>query len=1025
MTLFLRFLGTPQIERNGQDVPLRQSKGLALLAYLGLADAAVPRERLLALFWPESAPEAARKNLRNLLWGIRRTLGGNVVQTENDTLRLAPTVPLDAHLLMEATQSVREGDLPPNAAKIASLYRGPFLDGLILREAPDVEFWIATMRERLQQDALRLLEALLAAARQAGDWDAVAHWAQQALAIDPLHEPMHQALMEAYARLGDRAGALAQYDRLRQLLRNELGVEPLDSTDTLLVAIREGRISPLTPPTAAEPLPAATSDCAPSSPTPDQPPLVGRDAELATLDAAWQTTARTGLAVVTLEGELGIGKTRLWHEWAARLPNSVALLAAHGLEATQHVPLAPLAMLLRRPMLWNRVHAHAATTPALSALHRLLPDFLPAGTAPSTPLPPEEGRLHLFDAILHALAIATQPHEHAVFVLDDAHWADPSTLAFLTYLAERRPWPRLLLVLAFRPEDTTPDLNHHIGHWARLGRLAARLTLPRLDADDAIQLVEALGGSRTTAEELVHRSGGNPYFLLELLRADGHDVPAHLRALIAARLERLTGTSKQVAQAAAILDGDFDFDLLRHTAGRCEEETLDALDALLQLGILREQNERYEFAHPLIAEVLRSSLSTARQRFLHRRAAQALEHRYAGRASSMAGRIATHYARAGHSEEAAAWYERAGRHALSLAAFSEAVTFLREAMRLAPTPARAIALGMALAQSGHHEEAHTLLEQVIAEAAQRNDQRTIAEAALTLAETHLGIGGGDPILHWAQRALQANVHDDPHIQARIHFTIGAALLRLSPSLEQAEHHLQQALTLAETHNALVVTIQALFELGNLYAERGDYETAIRHYRQVLERAETLDLRLYQVLALNNLAYHHAIAGHLDTAHTTLERAFTIAETHSISGPQQYLLSTQGELALLTGDIQTARDAFFAALAATRASGNKLHEANVHLHMGQLVLEHDQAPQTAMEHFHLASEYLGETVAFHFQRLLELWTARAMLALGDHESAAHLLARVRTHLHGSDRRPLLDLLEVTQSLLRSQPSPQRD
>ncbi|KPL88369.1 ATP-binding protein [Ardenticatena maritima] len=1021
MTLFLRFLGPPQIEQAGQNVPLRQNKGIALLAYVGLADAPIPRERLLALFWPESAPDAARKNLRNLLWELRRTLGEESLQTENDALALAPHVRVDARLLADAAQAARTGHLPPNAADIAALYRGPFLDGLTLREAPDVELWIAMTRERLQQDAVRLLETLLTTARQAGDWRAVAQWAQHALAIDPLHEPMHQALMEAYARLGDRAGALAQYDRLRRLLRNELGVAPLESTDDLANAIRDGRISSLTAlPPSEMPPPAVNTPLTQQQPPLEQPPLVGRDAELAALDNAWRATAVGGFAVATLEGELGIGKTRLWQEWAARLPDETALLAAHGLEATQHIPLAPIAMLLRRPDIWQTLHTHSATLPTLTALRHLLPDFLPAGAASNAPLPPAEGRLHLFDALLHALTIATQPRKQVVFVLDDAHWADPSTLAFLTYLAERRPWQRLFLVLALRPEDATPDLNHHIAHWARLGVLAARVTLPHLDADTAAELIKALGGSHPHAEELIRRSGGNPYFLLELLRTDGHDVPPHLRALIAARLERLTGTSRQVAQAAAILDGDFDFDLLRHTAGRSEEETLDALDTLLQRGILREQNGRYEFTHPLIAEVLRSNLSTARQSFLHRRAAQALERRYAGRVAGMAGRIAAHYARAGRPEEAAAWYETAGRHAFSLAAVTEAVTFLREAMRLSPTPQRAIALGMALAHSGRHEEAHALLERIVAEAEQRGDQRTLAEAALTLAQIHLGIGGGDAILHWAQRALHAGIHDDPLIQARLHFTIGAALLRLSPSLEQAEHHLRQALTLAEEQNALVVAIQALFELGNLFAERGDYETALHHYEQVLERAEALDLRFYQVLALNNLAYHHALNGNLSAAQEALERAFALATAHSISEPLQYLHSTRGELALLAGDVQAAREAFLTALDAAHAIGNQLHEANIHLQLGRLLLEHDHDAQTALEHFTQARALLGETVAFHFQRLLELWTARALLALGDHESAARQVAHVRALLHASDRRPLQSLLESIQTLLPCQP-----
>src|SRR5439155_13427613 len=110
---------------------------------------------------------------------------------------------------------------------VLELYRGPFLDGLSLRDAPDFELWLTGERERLAQALLRALETLVAAHRARHDWRGVIAAARTALGHDPLQEPMYRALMEAHARLGERPEALRQYAALRLTFERELGVEPL------------------------------------------------------------------------------------------------------------------------------------------------------------------------------------------------------------------------------------------------------------------------------------------------------------------------------------------------------------------------------------------------------------------------------------------------------------------------------------------------------------------------------------------------------------------------------------------------------------------------------------------------------------------------------------------------------------------------------------------------------------------------------------------------------------------------------
>ncbi|MEW5989539.1 MAG: BTAD domain-containing putative transcriptional regulator, partial [Chloroflexota bacterium] len=245
----LYFLGRSHIELNQQAVPEIADKGVALLAYLALTGSPQLRERLLGLLWADSAEEAARKNLRNVLWGIRRSLGSELLVSQDERLTLAEGVWVDVR---EFEQLVAAS---PQAA--VALYQGPLLDGLALSGAPELELWFTGERERLAQLHLRALATLVNQYRGQGQWREMAAVARRALAHDNLQEPMHRAIMEAHARLGERAEALRQYDALQAILAQELGVEPLAETVALREAILGSERWPAAPSPAPRPQPAA------------------------------------------------------------------------------------------------------------------------------------------------------------------------------------------------------------------------------------------------------------------------------------------------------------------------------------------------------------------------------------------------------------------------------------------------------------------------------------------------------------------------------------------------------------------------------------------------------------------------------------------------------------------------------------------------------------------------------------------------------------------------------------------------
>ncbi|HWE62829.1 MAG TPA: AAA family ATPase, partial [Chloroflexota bacterium] len=640
--LQLRVLGTPWFGRRDQPLAPPTAKVAALLAYLAVTGIPQARDGILALLWPESATAAARKNLRNSLWAIRAGVGTDVL-SEGTHLALGAGVWTD---VQDFERHIAAGDHQRGLA----LYRGPFLDGLVLDEVPEFELWLTTQRARLEQTYLRAAGAHVALLGTQGDWQQALAVATAALAHDPLQEPLWRALMEGHARLGQRAEALRAYEILCTTLERELRLAPLAATDALREAIARGDLAPVAATPAATATPAAAPDCPRAHrvhPRVLRGPFLGRGRELASLDASLGT-ARPGRArVVLLSGDAGIGKSRLWQEWSRCLGDDVRVMETRCLEVTQPLPYAPLLSFFDQAHVEQRMPHPSPGTPAwLAEIWRLHPAVTQQRSAPAAAEPQAAGdeRHRVLEAFVQCfLALSSQP---LVVCLDDVHWADSATLDCLGYLVHRLHDRPLMLVLAFRPAEAPAAFVRLCSTWWQQGLLLQVQVAP-LEIAEVGALVEALGGERTRVEALYAQGGGNPLLIAELLRAAPGNVPPLLAGLIAARLDRLPAEARRLLQAAAIVEPDGDFATLCRTAGSDEDATLDALDLLLQAGILVEREQVYRFAIPLFAEEVRRGLSGARRASLHRRAAAAIADRYAGRATHVAGRLARHYAEAG------------------------------------------------------------------------------------------------------------------------------------------------------------------------------------------------------------------------------------------------------------------------------------------------------------------------------------------------------------------------------------------
>jgi DNA-binding SARP family transcriptional activator len=248
-TVRLYLLGTPRIERDGQDVDLGLRKAAALVAYLAVKDKPQSRDLLAGLLWPESDQSTALANLRRTLYRVKKALGEEFLNARGDTLGIADG--LDFWLDVRDFQRFAEEGLPEVSSagalsdecrarleEAAGLYQGDFMEGFFLTDSPAFDEWQFFEREALRGELARVLERLAYSALVQDKPEGGIPFARRWLALDPLHEPAHRLLMELYARAGQQAAALRQYHECRRLLEESLGTTPEPETRRLFETIQ-------------------------------------------------------------------------------------------------------------------------------------------------------------------------------------------------------------------------------------------------------------------------------------------------------------------------------------------------------------------------------------------------------------------------------------------------------------------------------------------------------------------------------------------------------------------------------------------------------------------------------------------------------------------------------------------------------------------------------------------------------------------------------------------------------------------
>lgn len=429
-----------------------------------------------------------------------------------------------------------------------------------------------------------------------------------------------------------------------------------------------------------------------------QAPLQGRTAELDLLRARWQAGRCAAGKSLLLSGEPGIGKTRLARELRLQATRDGANVWLVRCVAHQiHSPFAPLAQLLAGAL---GVAPNAPPAERLAGLTQLLAGV---GMTDAAALAPLAALLGLQLPAAHAaLPLSAQAQRERTFaagtavvragaalrptllIVEDLHWADPTTLEWLSRLTSQPLDPGFMLLLTARSEFAP--------HWAGDGRLE-RLALEPCAPTQARALVHALDRGRALDEHavarIVARAEGNPLFLEELTRCaletGGEEIPATLQAQTLARLDRL-GPAKQVLQQAAVIGRKFGLGRLRAVSGLDDGSLTAALqrgvDAHMLTPLSEGGGESFAFRHALLQDAAYDSMLRSARQACHLRAAEALLAQDPDAAGRQPEVLAHHYTEAGQAQTALGHWLRAGQRALSRSACLEAAAHARRALQL-------------------------------------------------------------------------------------------------------------------------------------------------------------------------------------------------------------------------------------------------------------------------------------------------------------------------------------------------------
>ena len=589
--------------------------------------------------------------------------------------------------------------------------------------------------------------------------------------------------------------------------------------------------------------------------------FVGRDPELEQLRRAVDQARQGRGQVAAIVGDPGVGKSRLTFELthSHRVEGWLVLetgASSHG-KATSYLPLSTLLRsyfkLGERDTyedIRSRISARLSDLrvtlwPAAPAFEALL--GVPVENARWQGLEPRQRRQHTFETLRHLILRESQI-QPLLLLLEDLHWIDAETQAWLDGLVDGLPAARLLVLVTYRPE-----YQHSWGNRTYY----TQLRVDPLPHDGAEELLQALLGTDAELASLrtllIQRTDGNPFFLEESVRTlvetkalvgerrayrlvkalDSVQVPATVQAILASRIDRLPATEKQLLQSAAVIGKDVPFVLLHAVTDETEGGVRRQLAHLQSAEFLYETrlfpDSEYSFKHALTQEVAYGSLLTDRRRAIHARIVAELEQLQGDRLAEQVERLAHHALRAEMWDKAVLYGRQAGAKAIA-----------RWAMRDARPH-----LDRALMATAHLPQTRETIERAI------DIRFDLRNAVFQLGEVERSLG----LMREAQSLADALGDETRTGRASLFLSQGLWMMGRS---DEAQDPGERALAIAERTDDSLLRHQARSQLARLHHDRGDYRKAVDSFRESVSSLEAAGSPLLGLglipLAVANTAY---------------------------------------------------------------------------------------------------------------------------------------------------------------------------
>ena len=964
--LEIRVLGPIAIAWDGQPVDIGGVKARALVARLLIdRNLVVSVDRIVDSLWGEHDGPGAEIALRSTISRLRKRLRQagapeDIIVTRAPGYVLAvPAEVTDAfrleRLVTEGRRQLarrRPSECVGLLAEAESLWRGPAYS-----EVRDEPFARAEAR-RLEELLLSATETRIDAGLSLGRHEILVGELEALTSANPLRERLWSQRMLALYRSGRQAEALRVYQDLRALLVAELGIEPGHDVAWMEHAILEQEPAldfEVTPEPDAGVSDDATVSTSPPAyqvrvpASPHERPLVGRAQESALLRDWWTSVHDGAGRLLLVDGDPGIGKTRLVAELARAVEADGALVLWGRCDEDPVAPFQPFAEALGR--YFQSLSADRISRMPdwqLAELSRLVPrlrEFAP--TIDDEGGDPESERFRFFEAVTVTLN-ELSPSGTILLVIDDLHAADQPTLLLLRHVLRGTDDAKLGMVAMFIDTEVPPA--HRLRSVLADFRAVHPVVTVHLQGLSSAAVDELVQGWPNAPAELVPQlcrlTDGNPLFLDELLRQVGYreaeqqeegdaPVPPNLspteaiRELVARRVSRQPEDVIYLLQAAAVAGTECEAGIVGEAAELSPEQRLDAFDRAEESRLLRrvgqDIRDRYAFSHALVRDAIYGELLRGRRVRYHHKIAVATERVHADELDTYVNELAHHFymgAAVADADKASQYCSAAGERALRLLAFEEAAVHFVRSLEVAEQfgphdPAvrcdALIALSEAQNRAGDTELANANFERAAAVARDLGDAGRLAAAALRAGPlSYLGIVRANEqqvqLLEEARAALPES--EDSYLRAMVTARLGLVIIYASDV--PAPGTLTRSLALSNEAVAMTRRLGDRVALGyalnaRMHALWG-IKVAPERLATGMELGEIADDTGDELLALHGHMWRirELLAqGDVDAVHEEIAR-FRARDTGPVHPLEaSFAFNVTAMMSLLVGDFETA------------------------------------------------------------------------------------------------------------------------